>query len=258
MTNNKSHLSIFRKQEARSLCLSIDRMIQYADKTLSAEENKFVEVHLHQCPFCRESLDGLASFSNKEKAKYLVQNINKNIQSKISFRSSVSTNWKTYYAVAAVLLISMAAVYFLLTVQFGQNKLFAEYFKPYPNTVPIVRSQQSVSEIQLAMQQYELENYKAARNMLEDILKQNPENLTARFYAGVCQLKLNNPHRASEHFENVEKNPDSEFFLPAQWYLALSYLKNKNKQNAKQILIQLVKQGYEFNTDSRELLKKIN
>jgi len=258
MRNDKLNLSIFRNPKNRSTeCLSLDQLIQYAERAMPDQENLLVEQHLQQCEFCSAALDGLALIPNKIETNFWVQEINTNVQSKISLQNSKSGNWKRFFAIAAVFLISIMAVYYLISFRSNQNVLFAEYFQPYPNTFPIVRSRQSMSEIQFAMQQYELENYETALDLLDEIAANDSQNLIAVFYSGICFLKMNKVQHAIENFLALQKFPDSEFFFPAGWYLALSYLKNKNNQKAKQILIQLVKQGENYSALSQELLQKI-
>ena len=239
-------------------CLSFDQLMAFSNKTLSSHQRKKVEKHLLGCRFCADAVEGMDSFSDRHKAASIINSINKDVQTRLSQRSPKKQNWKKYYAVAAILLITLISVFYIIQQQPVHQALFSEYFKAYPNTIPLTRGQQSVNILKQAMQQYELENYTSALNILNTIVSNDPENQIALFYAGICFLKLDESSNAITNFQKIVNTSDSEFRDQALWFLGLSYLKNKKLENAKQILNQIVKEGEKFSEQSKELLNKIN
>ena len=243
------------ENEVDTPCLSLSQLIGYNKNNLQSHELEKIEHHVKFCDICADAVAGITTVSDTEKVWQNIRDINRKIHQRLAPKTHRRIDAKVYYA-AALLLITLVYVFQLFFQQPVHEKLFAEYFKPYPNTIPLVRGSVSSGDLEAAMMQYELGNFSNSLSQLKIIITKDADNATAQFYSGICLLETKRVTEAILHFENVNK--ESNFGELADWYTALAYLKNKNKKTAKQILNRIVKRGETYRHKSNELLKKIN
>jgi hypothetical protein len=244
------------ENEIDTPCLSLSQLIGYNKNNLQSQELEKIEHHVKFCDLCADAVSGKTTVSDTEKVKQNILDINKKIHQRLVQKTHRRIDAKVYYAAAAVLLITFVYGFQLFFQQPAHEKLFAEYFKPYPNTIPLVRGSVSAGDLEIAMTQYELGNFSNSLSQLKIIITKDADNATAHFYTGICLLETKRVTEAILHFENVNK--ESNFGKPAEWYAALAHLKNKNVKTAKQILNHIVKTGETYSHKSKKLLKKIN
>ena len=241
----------------RTNCLSLEQLIGYAEDRISPLERHSVEKHLIDCELCSEALDGVIASADKVKIHEAVDSLGKEIHARLSRSAIRRHNWKAYYSLAAVLIIGIATVFYAFLRKPAHEALFHQYFQPYPNTIPLVRSQARIGNLELAMMEYEAENYQASLNILQEIIREEPENITACFYAGIVNLCLNDPRPAITRFQKILNEEKNDFMDHARWYLGLSYLKNKDKEQAKSIFRDIATTDGLYTNRSKELLNTL-
>jgi len=242
---------------SQSRCLSLQQLVDYKKNKLSPEERNSVQDHLDSCNLCSAAVEGLNQISNVDKFQSTINHLNHSFHERLYSGSNSLFNWRIL-AAAASLLLMIAGIYYLINRPSVEDELFAKYFQLYPNNIPIVRSQQTINPIQLALQQYELLNIPEAVQKFDQIIEKNPENLTAQFYAGVCKLSNQQPKEAASHFRKILDHTNSEFCEPALWYLALTMIKNCQLDSAKQILRQIIEFNGQYQSPGKNLLFEIN
>jgi len=239
-------------------CLTFDQLIGIRENKLSLNEHVKLKQHLAHCTLCQEALDGLNCAADTCQIRKNVHVVNKSIHNQLNKTIANRIHLIRYYAAAALLIVLLISTFQRLSRQPANEKLFSEYFAPYPNTVPLVRGGETSTALEPALAQYELGHYNVATALLNTIMASQPDNLIARFYLGICLLEMKDTDKAIQQFDIILKNENFELTPQAKWYVALSHIKNKNIEIAKQILNQIVNKG-EFEYDrSRDLLKKIN
>ncbi|MCQ2973270.1 MAG: zf-HC2 domain-containing protein [Bacteroidales bacterium] len=77
--------------------------------------------------------------------------------------------------------------------------------------------------------------YFDAKNILEDILNEDPENSEAYKYLGICNLNLEYYKQALNNFDAVNPSSDEEKY-EVMYYQAMCYVSLNNNQKAKSIL----------------------
>ncbi|MBX2840556.1 MAG: OmpA family protein [Flammeovirgaceae bacterium] len=99
-------------------------------------------------------------------------------------------------------------------------------------------------------------NIKTAYNYFLEALYQDPNNIEAKYYAGICHLKSQSPIKALEYVEEVKKYAEDEFEgLP--FYLATAYYQNLKFDKAAEILEQ-VSNSSELKQEKLRLEQLIN
>jgi tetratricopeptide (TPR) repeat protein len=267
-------------------CLTFEQMLGYVEKNLSPAKRVEVEKHLTSCEFCSEALEGFAAFPEKAKLRPMVESLNEQIQARYAveaepearfsladrlqsvvaaIRNGVATvidalatprhNLRLAYVVATVFLVGIVSALYWGR-ETANEKLFAEYYQPYPNIASSVRGELSEEKLQEAMQQYDAGDFKAALTLLQEILATEPENNVAHFYAGVCYLKLEKPSLAIAGLQKVIA-ADERLSEPAEWYLALAYLQQNDAEKARASLNDIIAKKHIYKEQATMLLERL-
>jgi len=150
---------------------------------------------------------------------------------------SVKNN-KFYYVKWAASFILIAVVGWLILNRgtgAGATDIYQEYYASYPNVVaPVSRTESGDIRAEMWIQ-YESGDYSNACKSFESALKNDPDNLELSFYLGISALETNQAGSAVKNFDSIVKNVNSRFYEPAQWYLALAYLKMEDVDAAKEV-----------------------
>ncbi|HZY78080.1 MAG TPA: hypothetical protein VFE50_01060 [Cyclobacteriaceae bacterium] len=166
--------------------------------------------------------------------------------------SGTSVQWYVVSGIAAA--IALVAAFFIF--RDTGNPLVDEYFAPYPNTVvPVIRGTPTDSSLRAAaLAQYELGNYAAALESLEQIAPSNPDDL---FYMGISALGLKDYSLAVTYLKDYESKGES-FVTQTKWYLALAYLGADNVEQSRSYLNALAAEDGSYKQQAAELLSKID
>ncbi|MEZ5042929.1 MAG: hypothetical protein R2828_23745 [Saprospiraceae bacterium] len=143
--------------------------------------------------------------------------------------------WLASAAAAVLLLIFAWPFLFPSTPTYSQ---FAEHR-------PLSLQEKSVDGNALAGIEAAFNNkdYRTAHDGLNNYLKNNPHDITAFLYKGICALELNQLEEAQLTFENIRQK-NSVLGQTAQWYLALTYLKRADFDNCKATLATIPADNY--------------
>jgi len=241
-----------------SPCLSLDELIAYSENKLSGSHFEEIVEHIDHCSLCSEAMEGMRIIKDKQTIKPAIRSLKREIHARTTQSHVKKQNWKIYYAMAASLLLASSLLIYLFNQHPVENDIFSKYFKPYPNTIPIVRGEDSVSELKLAMIEYEFENYAETVLILQKLLQDDPENTTALFYSGISNLFLDKPAQAIEQLKKVIWSSENDFKTQAEWYLGLAFLKNEDFENARKTFNKIISEDHRYKQKSIEILELLN
>lgn len=166
--------------------------------------------------------------------------------------SSKHINWKRILVSSAAILAIMFSVYMFTNDNVSSQDLYVEYFdvSELPSLVSRDDSNNQLAKAQLL---FEDANYNDALQLLnKEATNKDNVNGSLLIYKGVSEMQLGNFNDAKSTFDSLI-NSD---FLDAEkgyWYKALLYLKQDDKEMARQILEGVVAQSY-FNTENAKML----
>lgn len=235
-------------------CLTKEQLIGYAEDRMSPEQRHRAERHLIDCELCSTALEGVISTADKDRVRRTVNSINRDIHGRLKRPEVARANWKVYYSMAAILIVGIFTVFYAFLRRPVHETLFRQYYQPYPNTIPLVRSQTQIGKLELAMMEYEAEHYQTSLNILQEIIREEPGNITAHFYAGISNLCLDKPLPAIILLQKVLDAERGDFSDHARWYLGLAYLRSKDKKQASSIFRDIVAEDGIHKKQSEELL----
>ena len=116
------------------------------------------------------------------------------------------------------------------------EEVFAANFEPYPNIIaPIVKGDNEVTEREKAFQLYEQGDYETALPLLNELAFEK-EDTIALFYHANILLTQNKTTEAISQLKTVTQFNQSAFSQPAEWYLALAFVKNNQIDEAKKLV----------------------
>jgi tetratricopeptide (TPR) repeat protein len=107
------------------------------------------------------------------------------------------------------------------------------------------------------VRKYSNADYSGSRDLLESYISENPGDYNALYYCGASYYFLGQYDKAIKYFEKVMKNKDGSFYETAQWYLALSYIAQKENKKAEKILNEILKLNGSFKDQAKERLLEI-
>ncbi|MBN2201479.1 hypothetical protein JW777_05945 [bacterium] len=245
---------IFRQTQ----CLSFDQFAAYASSRAAARERREIEEHLAACAFCSEAMEGMEAAGDPESVGKTVSELKlAGRASRLSRPAERKRGRRWAFALAAALPI--AAVLLLTVFNRGPEtaSLFDSYFEPYPNTIPLFRTQEPAGWLENAMAEYDAGDYRSARVMLETLLRREPENATAHFYAGIASLCLDDTRSALSHFRESALARGNDWEPQAAWYAALCHVRQGETANALVLLDSLSLAGGPFSRESAELAGRL-
>ncbi len=100
--------------------------------------------------------------------------------------------------------------------------------------------------------------YKGALKNFRQILAHYPEDVNAHLYGGLCYYNLGKFSKAINYFTLVETDHITSFNQEADWFKALSLVKNKKETEAKALLLQIIEKGGFYSEQAKDLLLEID
>ncbi len=202
----------------------------YLDDNLSAEERLAFEQQLLTDPALKKQFDEFAalrrhyqeSFAGEAaeaKLKDSLENLGKEFFPPPQARKAARRIWLLVPALAAACALALLLFY-------RPKDLFDQYYQP-PLAAFTEKGDGSAQFFQLAEKAFNSGQYATAGQYLDSILSANPGDLQASFYRGLCHLETGDPPAARGMLQPLAMGP-SAFSEDARWFLALSYLREKD------------------------------
>lgn len=231
---------------------------KYIQNSLSSDEKLVFEALLKNDADFKKEVDFHSNLKNAIKHEDSVNF--RGFISNLENNTSQKVGQKPFYKwfAAASIIVVLGLSYFLIPKkEVSTNTLFASYFEPYRNVVaPIVRGDNMQDEKTLAFIAYEKGEYKTAVILFSKLYSSTKEPYYL-FYKANALLKLEKAKEAIPLLLDHLKTKDT-LTQKTNWYLALAYLKIKDKQKAKILLKNVVDDNLYNYKKAKILLKKLH
>ncbi len=148
------------------------------------------------------------------------------------------SRWLT--SLAAALTLAIAAVWFL-------NQDNTSLYQQYSQHAPLSLTLRGNAENRAtdAEKSFNTKDYAAALTALQDVLKEHPDSSTALLYKGICLVELLKPKDARDVLIPLSLQ-NNALKSDALWYIALSYVSEKNNKMALSFLEQIPKDDIHY------------
>lgn len=231
---------------------------QYLNGELNEAERSAVETRvLEDKAFAEElklrrSMQGfLRQKGNKPKLKAQLDNIGAEFFTEEKPLKVARSRRRRLFILSAV---AAAAVILLAIFTWpGQTSLYQQYGAHSPLSLT-EKSTTGVNTYTIE-QAFNSGAYAMALPLLEQYLSDKPNDLQARISKGICLLELDRLVEARAIFKEVHEGTTA-LKTDGSWYLALSYLKEKNLVETRRYL-ELIPAGSDWGAKAAELLSKL-
>lgn len=238
-----------------SSCLSLDDIFLYIFDKLDPDRKHAIEAHLVQCPLCSDAMEGAREYMIHWETDASIETPG----IKTYKRPGKRAHWPKYrriYAVAALIILA-AGLHQIYYKHPSHEALFRQYFRPYVNTVIILRNNAEPEPLQMAMAAYAAEDYESALNQLEDILSDSCADYRVYLYAAISALMLDKNQKAIDRLDSaLQLKPGAERDV-ILWHLGLARLRAGNTEKAVRRFSELSQKPGEYQNRSREILRRV-
>ena len=184
--------------------------------------------------------------------KQLVE-IGKELEEEKIEKSPLFSSWRI---AAGIIVVIGLSLYFYLNSQTSGATLYNQFYSVFP-AEELSRGDHIDEKLKGLIDTYRNEDYKGfienINTAVHDSLLIQQQQL--KLYLGNSFLKTGNYKKAVETFQSVDSL--NTYFENAQWYLALSYLKLGDKNQARAILERLVPKNGIYTNRASDLLKEL-
>lgn len=248
----------------------------YLDGTLKGERLKEFEKQLKIDDELRESiilhkevnesieLEDVTNFRRKLNNIYTLFRKWENAGSSVIQTQRAKTGFfirhRTLVAASVAFLIVAGALlmYVLNPKTYTSDELFSIYYQPYEPDIRIRSDSDKVSELEGAVLLYDQNNYQPAYEKFNFIIEQDYDNYLAKYYLGLTCIGMEEFDTAIPLFEDLLENWQSSYVYHAEWYLALCYLKQDDKENAVLLLSRITRTNKYYRERAGKILKELS
>jgi hypothetical protein len=172
-----------------------------------------------------------------------------------NFRKDLLKTWHLAAASFSLILVVGGLWYILSNKPYSTEKLVTKYYKP-AHPIQQIRSVEisSGNALAEAFKHYKQNDFNNALKYFNSLDNQ----ITAKFYSGVCYIELEEFDQAIESFTFVINDKDNLFVEQADWYLGLIYLMNNQRQKAISQFELIANGDSYYASQAEEIIKYLN
>jgi len=231
----------------------------YIDGELNPEERQAFEQQLLVDPSLRKQFEEFAAMRKRYQDSFANEEVNAKLEASLGdlgreFFPSQQTR-KTTRRIWLLAPVLAAACALALLLFYRPKDLFRQYYQS-PLAAFTEKGSAAAGLYQQAEQAFNAGDFVRAGQYFDTILAENPGDLQASFYRGLCHLETGDPAAARGMLEPLAQGP-SAFAEDARWFLALSYLREKDYAACLAELDQ-IPEGSRWSARAKELKVKLS
>ncbi len=243
---------------------SISRLEDFLDGNLSNEELELLlkeletNKELSSEMMLRLEVNQLVKdkgFLELQSKLHLQMNSNGNSNTMLNLGREFLKTWHLAAASFALVLVVGGLWYILSNKPQSTEQLVNKYYKP-AHPILQIRSVEASKEnaMDQAFKFYRENDFNNALTYFKTLENQ----ITARFYSGVCLIELQQYSQAIESFVFVINDNDNLFVEQSEWYLGLIYLMDNQKDLAVKQFEKISSENSFYSAQAVEILKYLN
>jgi len=205
------------------------------DPGLAIELDQYKKLHLASEKLIsgesadQQAKDDIEAYNRKDISKDIdLQNFKKSLDK--ADKRRISPLW---YA-AAIVLVGAVTIAFVIMLkgQTAMPEMYAKYYEPYRQSEKIFEITRSNDDLHFAVQLFESGDYSRAGLLFNQLADSLSFTDYSHFYSGLIYIHQEKWELAIEAFCQVIAGGESEILIDARWYLGLCYLRVENKSAA--------------------------
>lgn len=230
---------------------------------MTDEEATAFEKRLKEEPHLENLVDMLREMISElksEDSRQLKQELEKKEREMVSHKTAKKPFRSTGLRVAAgiVVLLGLFSLLYYVFYYTGENpeKLALKY-KPVEPGLPVLMDNNSEKDKSEAMNIFRSDDFEKAGEMYGRLLEKDPDNDTLLYFKAVCEFEQNNYSGSAKELNKLLQDTTSVWRDKGEWWLALAMIARDNKEEAKQLLLQIQSnKGNEYSGNATELLRE--
>jgi tetratricopeptide (TPR) repeat protein len=163
--------------------------------------------------------------------------------------SGKEVRMRWWMAVAAILIIVLVSI---VALPPKEQRLYAQ-LRHFPEANFVSKGANNDASLNEANQAFNHQDYSTALAAFESYLKTHPDHTEAKLFAAFCQLELKNYPAAETAFKALHNSTLAD---EADWFLALTYLREKDRDRCKSQL-QQINSGNPHYQDAQQLMHEL-
>ena len=222
------------------------------EKELSSDSDLQEELNLHRQ--VSETLKG----EKVHQLRNVLHEVDKDwkVESKEDSAKIINFNFRRVLTIAATVALIIIGLQWFSNSNLSSEELYAANFETYP----MLLNQRSVDENTADLITYNnaITFYAKGQNQealasFEKLIQAQPENITYQFYQANLLLSEKKSGEAIPIFQKILAGDYPLFEEQARWYLALAFLENNEKENAKTLLEEIKVEQFKSKEAARVL-----
>lgn len=202
----------------------------------------------------RVLFENLLSESSEYQAQLQAYQLRRSNMERLATQGKTVKNWLVPAAIAVVIVVAGYFLISMLSMSPGE-KIYAKYYKPYPNQVPPSAYGEERHDVASeAFQAYNKGDFQRAAELLEQI-QGSPDYVL--LYLGVCHLELNRPEKAIPLFSRIQSGSSLAPKEVASWFEALGYFKLNMIDKGKASLQVTASNPNPFQDEAKNILETL-
>ncbi len=249
-----------------------DRIQKYLDGKMSNDELNEFRNDLQKDPELVQELDlhrtvGEVIVGKEEERFRKKLNEAYSTYKLLSSNEEDSKTWKTIilskkflYPVLTVAAALAVIIYFQGLRKYSNESIFNKYLTSYTtglNSRLVISSGGDYSVLGRGVNLYLQSSYSEASKVFVTYLGENPGNIDALFYNGLCYIYLNEFKSAIASFEFVAHQPYNYYQDYANFYLALCYIRTNQNNTAKNLLKEIEDGNGFFSSKAKKIQRRL-
>jgi tetratricopeptide (TPR) repeat protein len=252
-TSKAGHQPTMDKPNKRPI--DLEKLAKLRAGELNPAEARELRAQIAGDPFYEDAMEGFAVLGDKEAVKASVDELKGRLQKHLQAEKRKPGNRLLWYSMAAVVLASLVLLPFVSFAPPSAQEVFSQNFEPYPNIIPLVRGEQSLTPLQEGLMAYERQETAAAIAKLSQAM-QNPESKTvAGFYLANLYMQEKQAELAVPLLQSVSQTDGHRLQPIAKWYLGLAYLQLGRCDEAKAVLQSVAKGGSAYQAPAAKIIE---
>jgi tetratricopeptide (TPR) repeat protein len=203
----------------------------------------------------QQAKDDIADFRQQDTEQDIdLQNFRQAL--KKAGRRRISPFW--YAAAVTIVTVITLAIILLLNSKTEMNELYARYYEPYHQSERIFEITRSNDDLYFAVQLFEAGDYSRASLLFNQLADSTGLTRYARFYSGLIYIHQEKWELAIESFMQVIACGASDVLNDARWYLGLCYLRVENPSTAREQFEMLSMAKNEYSKRARKIIRHMD
>ncbi|MEO9484971.1 MAG: hypothetical protein ABJG47_16035 [Ekhidna sp.] len=157
-------------------------------------------------------------------------------------------------ASVALVLLTVFSIYKIVDSNQSEEELFTAYFQPYPELISVRLQSENETSWKKALKKYQVGKYAEGLELFKAASPPISYQEDVTFYHAMTLLAL---RKSGESIALLMTIEGGKYAQQVRWYLALAHLESNEPNQAKDLLLEINENDFNW-SDAQELLREID